>query len=511
MAFGQSPHFTRRKFLRGAATASAAAIAGRGIYSLLDDIAGPNRVEAVTGDFYKQEQYIVDNAEAIIDNGVTVFVPPIYNDVFTAKLNPNLTWDKAQLQNAQRQLEAALQSLERQYPNSAKGLTLVISWGLPYFTNYINNTPKKLWDTYAPKDLATGGKAVIDAFAFQSDPVDASGNSLVTLEDNHVAIKIRSDSSNTMSSVEDQLFKPGGSAYIGDILKLTSKRVGFAGRGFGTQSRGKYLALRANPPVAGADKIPDNAQLMMGFTSTQTDALGPDRIPSFETLPGVTDQYDKPTNTFKYFAQGCAMHLSHLYLNLDLWYNHTPGDYRERVQRMFTPRTQAGTGQPVTIPNGPAQVSTRAQVLADADPKNTNPVKAGHNSLLQQSARLGTDFVFDNYGQLRRKGMAIPRREDFNTLDDPFFWIDDGTPSGAWPTPNKAGLHFAVFVPSSDRFHRARNSMDGVFPDGTNLRNAPYNLKDDKIGFNSIMTASHRQNYLVPPRRHRSFPLAELL
>jgi len=29
-------------------------------------------------------------------------------------------------------------------------------------------------------------------------------------------------------------------------------------------------------------------------------------------------------------------------------------------------------------------------------------------------------------------------------------------------------------------------------------------------GFNSVLSTTHRQNFLVPPRRHRSFPLAEL-
>ena len=30
-------------------------------------------------------------------------------------------------------------------------------------------------------------------------------------------------------------------------------------------------------------------------------------------------------------------------------------------------------------------------------------------------------------------------------------------------------------------------------------------------GINSIMSATHRQNYVIPPRKNRSFPLAELL
>jgi hypothetical protein len=75
-------------------------------------------------------------------------------------------------------------------------------------------------------------------------------------------------------------------------------------------------------------------------------------------------------------------------------------------------------------------------------------------------------------------------------------------------------MHFAVFVPASAAFHRARNAMDGVLPgetDGVDSLRKRYNLNDDKIGINSSMEATHRQNFLVPPRAHRSFPLAELL
>jgi hypothetical protein len=53
--------------------------------------------------------------------------------------------------------------------------------------------------------------------------------------------------------------------------------------------------------------------------------------------------------------------------------------------------------------------------------------------------------------------------------------------------------------------------MDGVLPDGTNLRAAPYNVPDSANGINSLIHATHRQNFLIPPRQHRSFPLAELL
>ena len=49
--------------------------------------------------------------------------------------------------------------------------------------------------------------------------------------------------------------------------------------------------------------------------------------------------------------------------------------------------------------------------------------------------------------------------------------------------------------------------MDGVLPDGTTL---PFGVQSSGQGFNQILATTHRQNFLVPPRRHRSFPLSEL-
>jgi len=486
MSSGQSRSISRRAFLRGAIQASGAAIAGRGIYGALDEFVTPPRAQAAVAN-RGQEQYLIDRLELLVDNGTTVVVPPIYNDIITAKLAPGTTWNRTALRNAQSRLEAALARVEAPYPGTAAGLTIVVAWGLPYFRTYVPGP----WQAKAPKLLPTtsGQLAVSDAIRFPSDPDS------VVLEDNHVAFKIRSDSSAILQSAESQLFDDRSSpAYVGDLLQVTSKRVGFLGRGFGTTSAGKKLAMDAGLPGAGS--IPDNAQLMLGFTSTQTAALPPDNLPSFETLRGLTDQF--PSG---YFAHGTAMHLSHLELLLDHWYGKS---YAERVARMLAPNTPVPPEGTVTLPNGPATVATMSQIQTDAQKG-----LVGHNQLLQTATRLAAD-VLDNYGRLRRKGTAVPAREDFNTIDDPFAYSLDGSGVLQKSTSHKPGMHFAVFVPSSAAFHRARTAMDGVLPDGTNLR-TQYGLTDDKIGINSAMRATHRQNYLVPPRARRSFPLAELL
>src|SRR5690349_15013647 len=78
-----------------------------------------------------------------------------------------------------------------------------------------------------------------------------------------------------------------------------------------------------------------------------------------------------------------------------------------------------------------------------------------------------------------------------------------------WLTPEaRAGLYFVVFNPTSDDLHRNRLAMDGVLPGGRRLPLAP---RDPGQGFNSVLTTTHRQSFLVPPRRHRAFPLAEML
>jgi hypothetical protein len=486
----QSSEFDRRAFLRRAGTIAVGSVAARGVYEVLDQIAGgPPRAAAAPVIRRFQEQYLIDQVEVIVNNGVTVAIPPLHNDVFTAKLKSGVSWTRAALKTAKTRVENAVAKVEAPYPSTAAGLTVVVGWGLPYFRTFVPS----LMNTYLPAIPGTSPKqyAVLDAIRFPSDPAG------MVLEDNHVMFKFRSDSSAIVSGAERALFDDQNSgAYIGDLFDLTSKRIGFLGRGFGNPSIGKTLALAAGVP--GADKIPANSQLMMGFTSTQTQALGPDNIPSFETLRGVTDQWPNG-----YFAAGCAMHLSHLYLDLAAWYNNMDAaGYADRVKRMFSARTAVPADpSTVTLPNGPAQLSTMAQVKQDAAAGGV----LGHNALLQQATRLAA-VGYDNYGRRREKGTPVPLREDFNTLDDPFAWA----PGGVGPT-NKPGMHFVAFLPGHHLFHRARLAMDGMMPDGTNFRAAPYNLSDQRIGINASMRASHRQNYVIPPRRNRSFPLVELL
>ena len=109
-------------------------------------------------------------------------------------------------------------------------------------------------------------------------------------------------------------------------------------------------------------------------------------------------------------------------------------------------------------------------------------------------------------GVVYERGTPIPHRADFNTLDHPFSWTAMPAADRAGNGP-RAGLHFVVFNPSSDDFNRGRLAMDGRLPGGRVLR---FEQGARGQGFNYVLTTTHRQNFLVPPRAHRAFPLSDL-
>src|SRR5581483_8086558 len=240
----------------------------------------------------------------------------------------------------------------------------------------------------------------------------------------------------------------------------------------------------------GSDLIPDTAELFLGFTSTQKAGMGPGKIANFERL-GYVDFRGSD-----YFRHGTHMHLSHIREDVEAWYVNF--DFDERVSTAFRPNLDVDQGAQ-TVRQGPQDVSTGVDVHRDYRKSG----QIGHSAAIQTTSRLLAHAVGPD-GTVYPKGTAIPIRADFNTLDNPFAWAARGSEYSKVPT---AGVHFVVFNPTGDDFRRNRLAMDGHLPDGT----IAFQPRARGQGFNSIPSTTHRQNYLVPPRRHRSFPLAERL
>jgi hypothetical protein len=192
------------------------------------------------------------------------------------------------------------------------------------------------------------------------------------------------------------------------------------------------------------------------------------------------------------------MHLSHLHENLNAWYLNF--DRREQVDAMFRPGLAVPAGRR-TVRQDARDAQTSVQVRADY----ARHRRVGHAGSVQPASRLARDTVGPD-GTVYRKGTAVPHRADFNTLDNPFSWSARPVRDRMRDEP-AAGVHFVVFNPTADDFRRVRLAMDGILPDGTRLDFLP---RSTGQGINSVFHATHRQNFLVPPRAHRSFPLSEL-
>jgi hypothetical protein len=459
--------FTRREALTGAV---AAALGGAGVYELVDRLGGSSAApKRAAGSTLPPEQHVLDGLAVVQDNGVEVVVPPLHHQLVTAKVRGG------DLRSAKGDLEEALQTLERRYDPTPAGLGVTVAWGLPYFRDHV----PAAWAKHAPRDRRARSLALLDARRFPSDPHDT------ILEQNDVAVLLRSDSSDHLADAAKTLF------HDLRVFDVTSIRKGFVGGGFeGRRSLPKKVALAAGVP--GAELIPETAQLFLGFTSTQRAGLGPRRIANFETL-GYVD-----LGPGDYFRHGTAMHVSHVFEDLEAWYLNF--DFTERVDTAFRPGMSVPQDTQ-TVRQGPHDVSTDARVKRQF--RDTGRI--GHSASIQTTSRLFRDHVAAD-GTVYPKGTAIPIRADFNTLDNPFTYSAHPVRDGMEAAP-AAGVHFVVFNPTSDDFHRNRLAMDGVLPDGTRL---PLPARARGQGFNAVLRTTHRQNFLVPPRVHRSFPLAEL-
>lgn len=470
MTDGQQ-RFTRRVFARRVG----GAVLGAPFLSLLDGVAlaRPAVVQPAP-----LEQHIDPGVRISSDNGVEIVVPPLYHELLTARLTPAAG---GTLLAARDELQLALQHIEEGHEVGPRGLLVTVAWGLPYFRTHLPRLRDgRRFPDYLPVDLQASRRlgrrvpVLVDAVRFPSDPPTT------VLERNDVVVLLRSDVRSHVTTARERLI-----ARLQGVLEPTSIRAGFVGAGLP-----KRFATAAGIP--GADSIPDDAQLFLGFTSTQRSALGPTRIANLESLRGVTDQWPGG-----YFKHGTVMHLSHLFEDLEDWYS---GDFLFRTWATFRPGIAPPEGTR-TLPEDASDVQTEKDVLDGL----VNQGIVGHSASLQPVSRLSSTTV-DNYGQRYAAGTALVQRSDFNTLENPFGWTIDKRRDG-WRSEPAAGLHFVAFTATASIFERVRRAMDGRYPDGKGTGLGP---RDEELGFNSVLRTTHRQNFVVPPRAHRSFPLAEL-
>jgi len=430
-----------------------------------------------------------------VDDGggaVTVRFGPVYTVFVTATLR------FAPSRNTQSVLDQGLRLIEAAYPFSPSGVFTFIAYSVQYF----NLFPGSLVAAAIPRLNDGSGRFALErATPSPTDVVAGSGitkrkfNVPLRLESNHVLLTLRSDSTTVLNDILNWL---GGSnvlrgSFVPSILtqlfNFTSSRLMF-------QQRGLPKKVAQQNGLSFANQVCDTSPMWMSFADQQTaGSAGSGNIVTFAGTSHAVLTTARPGN---YFDNAAIQHLSHNIQDLESFYD-TVGDvsgepggetYLERVQYMFrsNPPPNRGVTDQFTNGGGPAFLPNLFNGTGDAA-ANAQGVgtdggehRIGHLSALQRSSRAADGTPL----HIRMDGPG------FDSLDVP-----DRT--------RQPKLQFTVFVPTAKFFADMRANQASLDLQAAN------NVAANDNGLERFITATRRQNFLVPPRRHRSFPLAEFL
>jgi len=242
-----------------------------------------------------------------------------------------------------------------------------------------------------------------------------------------------------------------------------------------------------------------DSPMWMGFADQQTNAAGP---PAICTFAGNNSARLTDGSAGRYLDNGSIQHLSQDIIDMLQWFdmadaNSQPDDdgiFTERVQYMFhSPQINNGNADQLTDGGGPSFLPTQnrgpnyARQTAQGIGTNVDPEtgererRIGHLSALQRSSRAAD-------------GTPIHIRIDgpgFDNLD---------VPGGS----NQPKLEFSAFFPTADFFAQMRANT------AAQDLARQFDVDEDENGLERFITATRRQNFLIPPRRNRAFPLIEI-
>ncbi|TCO62334.1 DUF7405 family protein [Actinocrispum wychmicini] len=448
----------------------------------------------------------------------------------------------------QRVLSNALNTIEQSYPFSPSGIFVFVSYSARYFDRLPGGLNGSLCQTFMPQ-LRSGlnpdgtTNALARSVAMPTDVVQGvvggpgaptknvtkdRFNVNLVLENNDMLFQMRSDS---VSNLNDVLAWLQGSnrlagasvrspAFNG-LMSFQTTRVQFVQQGMPRQvatTNNFEFATRINP----------NSPMWMGFADQQVDSSGPARICTFA---GNSSANLTNATASDYFGLGAVQHFSHVILDLYQFYSLPDQDSRhpegegadERIMYMFranqirTPDglpTPFNTTDPFTNGGCPAFVNNTFQGRNDATLsardagglfKSTDPAatqqtetftglpRIGHEAALQRSSRAadGTPIHIRMDGP-GLSGMDVPQFQTFPT--------GGATVSAG---SNQPKLQFAIFVPTSEFFRRIRTDV------AAQDLQAQFKVDPEDNGLERFITTTRRQNFLVPPRSVRAFPLVE--
>jgi hypothetical protein len=484
----QAPGLTRRSLLQRAAGLGLAA-STLGALELLAAL--PDEALAGGGSRLPEIQFQIEKRlpKPVKAEGVRVRFGPVYTLFATIVLarTPSVA--------DQATLAQALARVEQAYPFTPSGVFMTVAYGIPYFEGFPGGFAGSLVSAHMPRLAAEPERPVLEEAV--PGPTDVSPenpgitkqrfNVPVQIESNDMLLTLRSDSSEILDDVLSWLTEAdttlagedvGGSG-LGELLQVTSRRLMFIEQGLPreiAQAEGLPYAEMVNPA----------SPMWMGFVSQQVSSSGP---PPVVTFLGNSSAKLTTARRKDYFDYASIQHLSHVIQDLEQFYERPGETYERREAEMFSadPLPRSSNQNPYTNGGGPAYIESvftstqQAEREAEGVSNFDRQPHIAHTTALQRTSRAQDHTPM----HIRADGPG------YDALDVP-----DGS--------SQPKLHFSIYVPTADFFATMRRSQASL-----DLAQR-YSVPSSNLGLERFLTATRRQNFLVPPRRHRSFPLVEL-
>jgi hypothetical protein len=427
-------------------------------------------------------------------DGVSIALPPVHTAFVTATLQRRpTTIDQIRMENDLRIIEAA-------YPYSPSGVFTHVAFSDNYFARF----PRLVVAAAMPNTLSGNQPVLKRAVAGPTDV--ASGNRVLELRRPEFTVPVRMENNDLLFTIRSD-----NPTIVTDVVNWISGSNRLAGRSIAspayvaemtvTSTRAMFVQQGLPRSIADSQRLPfasfvnPASPMWMGFFDQQVNASAPAQDVTFVGGHGIKLTTADPGD---YFDNGSIQHLSHLLLDLQQFYvdgrePEEPVDHREnfdeRLQYMFESPSQVAEDpvDPFTDGGGPRNLSTRGAVLPN--------VFRGADYARQSAVQFGR---MGHLSQLHRTGRTADGRPIHLRIDGPGFDALDTT-----TRRNTPKLQFSGFFPSADFFaelRRAQASVDLL---------EELDLEEEDHGIERFITTTRRQNFLIPPRRHRAFPLAE--
>jgi hypothetical protein len=477
------------------------------------------------------------NAAQVFNDGagnVTAQLPPVYTIFLPATLR------RTPARADQSTLANALATIESAFPASPSGVLIFsVSYGLPYFSRL----PRAVVKAHMPTLLSDSTRPVLEeAVPSPTDVVQGlvggphaivpnvtkdRFNVNVKIEANDLVFQFRSDNLANLTSVSlwlqgsnnlNGVFVP--SPAFGGLFSFQTARVQFVQQGLP-----RKLADNANFEFAG--RMNPDSTMAMGFVDQQTNAAGPAAICTFV---GNSSARLSNAKAGDYFDNGSIAQFSHDIEDLFQFYatpnqdsRHPDGEtFQERCQYMFrsnqlgTPHgiPAEGNSDQFTNGGGPAFINnafqgTDAALAGARDGAGTfTPANSSLDATFDGAGRIGHEAALQQTSRAP-DGTPLHIRVDgpgLDGMDVPAFRTFPGSGgTNVAAGSNQFKLQFMIYVPTADTFTRMRTAQAAQ-----DLQKQFPQVDPDDNGLERHITATRRQNLLIPPRRHRAFPLVEL-